>query len=362
MGIDAQTRIKQPRPLSMSSPSIAQRTLECGGARLHVHQAGVRRAAVVIAAVLATVAVGCGGSSAPPKDPSAAPKSTPTSLTCPALQTTASRELAGLFGIDQGLASRVARTVALTAELERSAKALDAESREICSLVARDLAPVGAPPIASAGSRHPCEIAVERLAAARTSLGGMTMSIANVSCGVPKDAIARCAGECITGRADVVSAVSCSGADGCGLDFTLPDASPSCVTQCGARALREVRCSATIDVRTSDPRWTPERIEALRTTLPRLAAFGASMGPRAVELGKQVEGIVDALAENIDELTASKSAGRVQRSEIIDRRIVVGSVLAGCVAPALADTLRASGSLSGSVRGALELHGALAAR
>ena len=316
---------------------------------------------------VALASLGCGSngatpSAATPSTTKATAKTTPSALTCPALATTASRDLVGLFGVDAALASRIARTVALTAELERSARALDVESREICALVARDLAPASSPPLAADASRHPCELAVERLVAARSALGALSMSISNVSCGIPKNTLARCAGECLTGRTDVVSAVTCSSVESCGLDFSLPDASPACTVQCGARALREVRCNATIDVRSSDPRWTAERIDALRVDLPRLAAFGDSMGPRAVQLGEQVEGLVDGLAATIDELTASKPAGRTPSTELLDRRVVVGAVLAGCVAPALAQTLRASSSLGSSVHGVLRLHGALAAR
>lgn len=46
----------------------------------------------------------------------------------------------------------------------------------------------------------------------------------------------------------------------------------------------------------------------------------------------------------------------------LDRRVVVGAVLAGGVAPALADTLCASSSLEGSIGGAVALHAALLGR
>ncbi|OJY15863.1 MAG: hypothetical protein BGO98_24675 [Myxococcales bacterium 68-20] len=46
----------------------------------------------------------------------------------------------------------------------------------------------------------------------------------------------------------------------------------------------------------------------------------------------------------------------------LDRRVVVGAMLAGGVAPALADPLCASSSLEGSIGGAVALHAALLGR
>lgn len=325
--------------------------------------------------------VGCGGANGTGATTAAKAKE-PATLTCPVLRGAAGRDLAEMFGIDVALAGRISRTMALLSELERSAKALDEESRSVCAALARDL-DTGAPSRLPSQA-HPCELASERLASVRQALGAESFAIrvADLSCGVSKDRIARCAGECITGREDVVSAVECAGnasfdasAEGsaratgttaCGLDFRLPEAAPSCVTQCGARALRDVQCTASVDVRLGDASASPvlslERIDALRRDVPRLVALGASMAPRAVDLVQQVRTIVDDLAENIDRLSHEDAVG--QRSQaadtpLLDRRVVVGAVLASCVAPAFADTLRAGSALQGSLTGAVQLHAAL---
>ncbi len=312
-------------------------------------------------------AAGCGGASG---GGSPAAVKEPAALTCPVLQGAASQELAGLFGIDVALAGRISRTMRLMAELERAAKALDSESRAVCSALARDL-DLGAAASSPAGG-HPCELAAERLASLRQAFGagGFAVSVSDVACGIPRDLLARCAGECLTGRTDVVSSVECKSADVCGLDFTMPDASPQCATQCGARALRELRCTASVDVRLSaaagSRQLSAEQLDSLRRDLPRLVAFGASMGPRAADLVAQVKALIDELGESIDQLTASaRGASKRDASTAnapLDRRVVVGAVLAGCVAPALADTLRASSSLEGSIGGAVALHAALLGR
>lgn len=312
------------------------------------------------ALMVGMAAAGCGGGATGPS--TAAHAKEPASLTCPVLRGVPGRDLAVLFGIDVTLAGKITRTMTLLAELERSAKALDTESREVCDAIARDLEEGGA---SAASGGHPCELAVQRLAALRRALGGFSVSVSDVACGIPRDSIARCAGECLTGRADVVSAVECSAPDRCGFDFALPDASPQCATQCGARAIRDVRCTATVDFQVAGGvELTLERVEALRRDLPRLVTLGASMGPRAIELGAQVKALVDDLAESIDALTANapdRSTGS-ESKPLLDRRVVVGAVLAGCVAPALADTLRASASLQGSVSGAVQLHAAFLGR
>lgn len=311
---------------------------------------------------------GCGGAGGAG---SGAAAKEPAALTCPILQGAASQELAGLFGIDVALAGRLSRTMKLMAELERSAKALDSDSRAVCSALARDLDLDGYAASSPAGG-HPCELAAARLASLRQALGtgGFAVSVSDVACGIPRDLLARCAGECLTGRNDVVSSVECKSADVCGLDFTMPDASPQCATQCGARALRELRCTASVDVRIAaaggSRQLSAEQVDNLRRDLPRLVAFGASMGPRAADLVKQVKALIDDLGESIDQLTASArgTSGRdaSTANAPLDRRVVVGAVLAGCVAPALADTLRASSSLEGSLGGAVALHAALFGR
>lgn len=326
--------------------------------------------------------VGCGGASGANTGATAKAKE-PATLTCPVLRGSASRDLAEMFGIDVTLAGRISRTMTLLSELERSAKALDEESRNVCAALARDLD--AGVPSKLPSQAHPCELASERLAAVRRSLGAgsFAVSVTDLSCGVSKDRLARCAGECITGRVDVVSAVECvdnarldanvtegsaraNGANACDLDFRLPEAAPSCVTQCGARALRDVQCTASIDVRLGDggtsPLLTPERIDALRRDVPRLVALGASMAPRAADLVQQVRTIIDDLAESVDRLSHEDAVGeRGQAADtlLLNRRVVVGAVLAGCVAPAFADTLRAGSALEGSLTGAVQLHAAL---
>ncbi|EYF07206.1 hypothetical protein [Chondromyces apiculatus] len=335
-------------------------------------------ALATLAALIAASLLGCGGASqTKPAGTAAAATAKPASLTCPSLEGDAAFDFAGAFGVDQAMSARLTRMVRLVSELERTATALDTETRATCSALATDLGATpqelsGAPAASSsADAPHPCVIAANHLATLRQTLGTaqLSVSVSDVSCTLPRDAVATCAGECLTGQTGVTSAVDCALTDAsCRLDFSLPDASPQCATQCAVRALRDVRCSAQVDVRlgtttdpgsggsnapTSDPRFTAIA-EGLRRDIPRLAGLGASIGPRSIQLGKDVAGLVDDLASTITALTDSKTSTA--------RRIVIGAVLAECLGPQLANAIRSSTSLEATLSQAISLHGALTKR
>ncbi|AKT43805.1 hypothetical protein [Chondromyces crocatus] len=347
--------------------------------------ASASRVLGLLGPLVAAVVLGCGGS-APAKPAATAAGATttkPASVTCPSFGGDAASgpfDFATAFGVDEAMGARLARMVRLVGELERTATALDTETRATCSALAVDLgatpAELGTASASASGSSatangasasrapHPCVTAATRLAALRKSLGTaqLSVSVSDVSCGIPKDAVASCAGECLTGKEGITSAVDCglaSSGPSCQLDFALPDASPQCVTQCAVRALRDVRCSANVDVRlgtgdgATDARFAAVA-EGLRRDLPRLVTLGASVGPRALQLGKDVTALVEDLAATIDTLMDGDKA--------IERRVVIGAVLASCVAPELGGALRASTSLQATLTQAIDLHGALVGR
>lgn len=310
--------------------------------------------------VASVLSLGCAGTRESAEVPVAGePKTSIASLTCPNLSSmTSGFDFMQVFGIDAVLDARLDRAMALAAELEATVSALEADAKEACSIIARDLGATITP------DEHPCDTLVTRVDALRASLGSgaFSMSVSSVSCGVSLAGLEECAGECLTGMAGVTSAVSCGASLGsfndeatCGLDFALPHAS-SCLTQCGARSLRQVRCSADIDVRighgeTPQEYW--QMVQDLRRDLPKLAGLAASVGPRAVHLAREATQLIDDIAATIDALADAGSATHT--------RAVAGAVLAGCVGPRLADVIRSSASLETTLTGALRAHATLVA-
>ncbi len=282
---------------------------------------------------------------------------------------TSNFDFMSVFGIDAALDARLDRAMALADELERTVNALEEDAKQACRIVATDLG--GTPN----DVEHPCDTLVARVNTLRASLGsgGFAVSISSVSCGVSLAGVEACAGECLTGLTGVTSAVSCNAPPGsvqvdarvapqldaqidpkCALDFALPYAS-SCAAQCGARALREVRCSADVDVRIGNGEHTPAEyvamVENLRRDLPKLAGLAASVGPRAAHLAAEVSKLIDEIASSIDALSdVGKSA---------ERRAVAGAVLATCIGPRLADVIRTGATLESTLTGALQAHAAL---
>lgn len=276
---------------------------------------------------------------------------------CPNLTTAANGfDFVSVFGIDAALDARLDRALALANELERTVSALEADAKEACRIVANDL---GAIPNET---EHPCDTLVARINGIRTSLGsgGFSVSVSSVSCGVSLAGVEACAGECLTGLTGVTSAVTCNAPPGvlqvdasCALDFALPYAS-SCAAQCGARALRNVHCSADVDVRIGNGE-TPQEyltmVENLRRDIPKLTGLAASIGPRAVHLSSEVSKLIDDIAASIDALSDVGNAAH--------RRAIAGAVLAGCIAPRLADVVRSGADLEASLTGALKAHASL---
>lgn len=276
------------------------------------------------------------------------------SLTCPS-PGDGDLRLADLFGLDATLSAKLERTLRLTRSLERAALDLDRDARETCSALASDL---GAAP---GGADHPCEQLARRVKELKQQLGagGFALSIRGLSCGVPKDALATCAGECLTGQTGVVSAVSCQAppaatleAPECSLDFSLPNAAAQCATACSASTLGAVRCSAQVDVRLGTAELaSPEHaamVAGLQRDLPRLYGLATSVGPRSAALAKDVAALVDEVASSIDALSTS--------AQSLDRKAVTGAVLAACLGPQLAATVQAGSSLQGALAGAARAH------
>lgn len=283
-------------------------------------------------------------------------KPEPVSLTCPSLSGTGSGDLAKLFGIDATLAAKLERTLRLAGELEETSEAFLAKTNAACRTIATDIDPA---PVAS---DSPCIAAANRLASLRTKLRAngakLAISIDNVRCTIPTKEIATCGGECLTGVPGVVTKLECSAstADECSGDIQLPNAGASCLTRCRARALRLVKCDAEVNVTAEgapvDPALTTA-LANLKRDIPALIALGTETVARAAKIAGEVGPIVDDVAGAIDAMTSSGSAK--------ERRVAVGAVLATCLAPPLARTVRASQQLAGSLDGAKSLHASLVA-
>jgi hypothetical protein len=276
------------------------------------------------------------------------------SIACPALR---SADVASLFGVDATTAAHVDQIVKLGGELAETAKSLDEQVRTVCATIAKDLDP--APLAAGADS---CAAAKDRFVAFAKKLPAgakLAISARGVSCAVPRRALEQCAGECLTGKNDVTSAVRCD-AETCGLDASFPNASAGCAARCSARALALSSCTADVDVRVEgleggegSPNVAPT-LDALRRDLPKLVALAGELAPKVARSSKQAASLVDELASAIDGITSSGDKS--------DRRVVSASALALCVAPELAQTVRAGAKLEGSLQGAVALHQALVGR
>lgn len=274
----------------------------------------------------------------------------PASITCPSFDDAGSPlDLSGAFGVERTLSARVERMLRLAHELELAADKLRGETDRVCTDLARGLSSEALDP-----NGHPCEMAAERFRSFENTVasGGLSVSVQAVECSLDPLALQTCAGECLTGQPGVLSQVACTSAEGrCGLDFTLPNASPTCTTQCALRSLHLAQCSAELDVRLEGTAGEPTAaLTALRTHLPRLAALGGELSVRAIEATAGVRELVDELAGAIDELNASGSG---------TASFVGGAVLAGCVGPRLADALRAGLALEESLNHAARLRHAV---
>lgn len=307
--------------------------------------------ATVLALVATGTACSSGSTEAPPRAPSATSKL--SSLLCPSLSGESEARVAELFGVDASMAARLDRARRLAAELEETRAALERRTSEVCARLARDL---GGPSDGAASATPPCSLAAARLDALRARLGAgarLTVAVRGAACGVSKEALGRCAGECLTGDASVTSAVVCEERAGglCAREFDLPDAGPACRTRCAARALRLATCSAEVDVRVEggaeagdagagDEAAIASGLEALRRDLPELVALAVDLAPRARKLAGDVAVVVDDLAVAIDALASRAPDGR---------RAAVGASVAVCFAPTLGAAVRASQSLEAAV-------------
>ncbi len=299
---------------------------------------------------------GCTPAANSPSAATAAPReSRASSITCPS-GGGESLDIGSLFGVEPELAAHLQRTLKLARSLENAAAKLDQDVRATCGALAEDLR-------APASSAHPCSVLVTRVEELRRSLGegGLTMSLSGLSCSLPKSSVESCAGQCLTGQAGVVSAVSCAGSTtdtDCGLAFSLPNAAPECVTECAAASLHEIRCSAEVDVRIGRESVASAEYqamaEALRRDVPRLVGLATSVAPRAAALASEVATLVDEAAASIDRLSDAKLTN--------ERRWVAGAVLASCLAPELGATVRASASLTRALSGVAQAHASLGLR
>jgi len=293
------------------------------------------------AACVASVALGCSSAPASQRSvtsPSPALASKPATLSCPALDA-GNVDFAALFGVDSQVSARLARTVRFAAALERSVTELQQQASSACQVVALDL---GGTPRAG---EHPCQALSRRTQELKQTLGsgGFRASVSGLSCSIPTDAVASCAGECLTGQVGVVSAVNCvKTAQGeCGLDILLPNASRECAAECAVSSLSRAVCTAQVDVKIGTGEVTPPEYvamaEALRRDLPKLFGIASSLAPRGAAIAAEAVQLVDDLAASIDDLSSGRAS--------LDRRAVTGIVLGGCVAPRLAQVVRESEKL-----------------
>ncbi len=319
------------------------------------------------------VVLGCSSTKAPETPQNAATQASETpAFECPALDGRADFDLSTAFGIERPLAVRIERMMRLTSELEASATRLNEETKLLCGNLA-----VALTGQALGANEDACEVALARANAAWPSLraAGLSVSAGEISCTIPRDALARCAGECITGKPDVFSRVTCevapsaaanaldaslaagtspveAAAEACGFDFAMPDASLECTTQCGVRALRDVTCAVDVQVRFDGP--DAERYQnlalVLRRDLPRLSALGRSFVPQAARASANVNRFVDDLGAVLDGLRSN---------ERVERGAVIGAVLAGCVGPRLGSAVRAGAELQATLRSAESIRAGL---
>ncbi|HEX2876788.1 MAG TPA: hypothetical protein VHP33_36300 [Polyangiaceae bacterium] len=288
-----------------------------------------------------TLALACGlAALACGSQPAGQKPATPASVTlsCPSLD--ARRvDFAQLFGIDSQMSARLERTLRLASALQRSANELEQQASATCQSFVSD---VGGR--VEAGE-HPCIALSRRAEEIKQTLGsgGFQVRVSGLSCAVPVDALASCAGECLTGQVGVVSAVSCVTEPGgsCGLDFALPNASRECAAECAVSSLPRALCTAQVDVKLGTGETTPPELmamaDALRKGLPRLLGLAGSLAPRGAAIANTSVQLVDELAASIDELSSGGAK--------LDRRAVTGLVLGGCVAPKLAEVVRDSSRL-----------------
>jgi hypothetical protein len=287
-------------------------------------------------------AIACGSQPAGQK---AAAAPTSVTLSCPSLD--ADRiNFTQLFGVDSQLSARLERTLRLASALQRSAKDLEQQASSTCLSFVSDVGGRAEP------GEHPCVALSRRAEEIKQTLGsgGFQLRVSGLSCALPVDALASCAGECLTGQVGVVSAVSCvAGPEGsCGLDFALPNASRECAAECAVSTLPRALCTAQIDVKLGTGDVTPPELmamaDALRKGLPRLLGLAASLAPRGVAIANNSVQLVDELAASIDELSSGGAK--------LDRRAVTGLVLGGCVAPKLAEVVRDSSRLQAALSAA----------
>lgn len=297
-----------------------------------------------LALASALAAIACGSQPAGQK---AAATPTSVTLSCPSLDA-GSVNFTQLFGVDSQMSARLGRTLRLASALQRSAQDLEQQTSDTCQSFVSDLGGRVEP------GEHPCVALSRRVESVKETLGksnvAFSVRVSGLSCSLPVDALASCAGECLTGQVGVVSAVSCVAEQGgsCGLDFTLPNASRECAAECAASTLPRALCTAQVDVKLGTGEVTPPELmamaDALRKGLPRLLGLAASLAPRGAAIANNSVELVDELAASIDELSSGGAK--------LDRRAVTGLVLGGCVAPKLAEVVRDSSRLQAALSAA----------
>jgi hypothetical protein len=295
-----------------------------------------------LALASALAAIACGAQPAGQKPANTA---APVTLSCPSLDA-GNVNFTQLFGVDSRLAARLERTVRLASALQRSANELEQQASATCQSFVSDVGGRVEP------GEHPCVALSRRAAELKQTLGsgGFSAKVSGLSCSLPVDALASCAGECLTGQVGVVSAVSCVAepSGSCGLDFALPNASRECAAECAVSTLPRALCTAQVDVKLGTGEVTPPELmamaDALRKGLPRLLGLAASLAPRGAAIANNSVQLVDELAASIDELSSGGAK--------LDRRAVTGLVLGGCIAPKLAEVVRDSSRLQAALSAA----------
>jgi hypothetical protein len=297
-----------------------------------------------LALTSALAAIACGSQPAGQKPATTA---TSVAISCPSLDA-GSVNFTQLFGVDSQMSARLQRTMRLASALQRSAQDLEQQASDTCQAFVSDIGGRVEP------GEHPCVALSRRVESVKETLGNgngtFSVRVSGLSCALPVDALAGCAGECLTGQVGVVSAVSCVNEPGgaCGLDFTLPNASRECATECAVSTLPRALCAAQVDIKLGTDEVTPPELMAMadapRTGLPRLYGLAASLAPRGAAIARDSVQLVDELAASIDELSSGGAK--------LDRRAVTGLVLGGCVAPKLAQVVRDSSRLQAALSAA----------